>query len=265
MARLGFAFKSFFTPANAIPSIIWGLVFLAVPTVISVIGGAILTLGSLDRVLLGIASLLLLLAVALGWRYQHMPIPVAVTASHAASTTHITTDPTKAVVVSRLEIRQRLEEPYESVRFPGRSPELHFVGIYNPPGNPTATHVRVEYIGMEPWPKNVRDRPPDFPSIVPVKGSGDPRIGLTLYPDTEELWQVAITYPDGQGEGNFFVQGIAVSNWPHGTGHMWSFERDERWRLRLQVSADGLPTTHFQVLMEPAGDAIRCRLEGVTS
>ena len=80
-----------------------------------------------------------------------------------------------------------------------------------------------------------------------MKRGGDPRGGVTLNPDTEELWDIAIASRDG--DGNLFVQGIASANWPLGSRALWDFQRDERWRLRYQASADYFPTTSFTIVM----------------
>ena len=159
-----------------------------------------------------------------------------------------------------LQVRYAQREPYATARFPGRPPDVHSVGIYNPKGNPVATHVRIEIVGMDPLPRNARGAPPEFPAIVPMKRGGDPRVGLTLNPDTEELWEIAAASSDGGG--NLFVQGIASANWPLGSRSMWDFQRDERWRLRYQGSADNLPATSFTIVMEVVSGLIHCHLEG---
>jgi hypothetical protein len=159
-----------------------------------------------------------------------------------------------------LQIRHAQREPYATARFPMRPPDVHAVGVYNPMGNPVATHVRVEIMGMDPLPKNARGSPPEFPAIVPIKRGGDPRGGLTLNPDTEELWDIATASRDGSG--NLFVQGIASANWPLGSRALWDFQRDERWRLRYQASADYFPTTSFTIVMAVVEGVIRCQVEG---
>ena len=164
-----------------------------------------------------------------------------------------------------LQLRHEQREPYLVARWPERPPDMHYIGIYNPPGNPAITRVLVEIQGMDPLATDFHGRgSPEFPAAVPRKTGGDPRTGLTLNPDTEELWEIATAYPDGQGEGNFFVQGIALPAWPFGRNEMLVFKRGDRWRLHFQVSADGLASQSFDVLMEDIGDAIRCHVEGVT-
>jgi hypothetical protein len=251
MARLGLAFKSFFAPSNAIPSIVWGLVFLAVPTVISVIVGAILTLSSFEKVLLGIASLLLLVAVALGWRYQHMPIPVATTASN--------TVPTRANPAA-LAVRHHSEEPYESAVSPTDLRKRIYVGIHNPPGNPAAAHVRVEILRMEPWPRNDHGQPPTFNTPIPSRRESDANTGLTLPPGAEDYWEIATVGRDG--EGNFYVQGIAAANSRHSRWHLWSFYRDEDWRLHYRAWSDNVPAVEFTLRMLVVKGDVQCRLEG---
>jgi len=159
-----------------------------------------------------------------------------------------------------LRVRYEQREPYTAGRFPGGPLDVHSVGIHNPPNNPTATHVRVEVLGMDPPPRNPRGSPPSFPAIVPMGAGGDPRVGITLNSDREELWTVATVSRDGGG--NLFVQGIAPTYWPMGSGAMWDFQPDERWRLRYQVSADNFPPTFFTVVIAVAEGVIRCRLEG---
>jgi hypothetical protein len=159
-----------------------------------------------------------------------------------------------------LHVRHEQREPYTTARFPGRPPDVHSVGIYNPRSNPVATHVRIEIVGMDPLPRNARGAPAEFPAIVPMKRGGDPRVGLTLNPDTEEIWDIATASSDGGG--NLFVQGIASAHWPLGSRSMWDFQRDERWRLRYQASADNLPTTAFTIVMEVVNGLIHCQLEG---
>lgn len=161
-----------------------------------------------------------------------------------------------------LQVRHSQREPYASARFPDRPPDRHAVGICNTVGNPAATHARVEIIGIDPLPRDTRGSSPEFPAIVPMRRGGDPRMGLTLNPDNEELWDIAVAYPDGQGAGDFFVQGIAAANWPLGSQALWDFHRDERWRLRYQASADNFPTTSFTVVMAVVEGVIRCQLEG---
>jgi hypothetical protein len=131
---------------------------------------------------------------------------------------------------------------------------------YNPPNNTTATHVRVEVLGMDPPPRNPRGSPPSFPAIVPMVAGGDPRVGITLNNDREEQWTIATVSRDGAG--NLFVQGIAPTYWPMGSGAMWDFQPDERWRLRYQVSADNFPPTFFTVVIAVSEGVIRCQLEG---
>ena len=88
-------------------------------------------------------------------------------------------------LVTPLQIRHAQREPYAPARVPDQPPHVHSVGIYNPMGNAGATHVRLEIMGMDPLPRNARGSPPEFPAIVPMKRGGDPRMGLTLNPDTE--------------------------------------------------------------------------------
>jgi hypothetical protein len=163
-------------------------------------------------------------------------------------------------LVTPLQIRHRQREPYATARVRDQPPDIHSVGIYNPTGNPGATHVRLEIMGMDPLPRNARGSPPEFPAIVPMKRGGDPRMGLTLNPDTEELWDIATASRDGGG--NLFVQGIASANWPLGSRTLWDFQRDERWRLRYQASADHFPTTSFTIVLAVIDGVIHCQLEG---
>jgi hypothetical protein len=151
-----------------------------------------------------------------------------------------------------------VHEPFLITPYSGVRSFEHWVGIYNPPGNPPAVHTRIEIVDMKPPPKNDRGSPGVFPSVVPMKGDGNAALGITVPSGRDELWNFAksSTSPDD----SIWVQGVAAP-WPFRQGRMWPFEPDERWRLLYQVTADNFPVVQFTIVMVAVDHMIQCSLQ----
>src|SRR6266568_5816463 len=72
-ARLLHATRDFFRPTNVATNFVWYLISLAVPSLISSVGGALLHLSTPEKVIVGVALILLFLAGGIVWREQHLP------------------------------------------------------------------------------------------------------------------------------------------------------------------------------------------------
>jgi hypothetical protein len=142
----------------------------------------------------------------------------------------------------------------------------HRIGLRNPPGNPPATGVRLEWTEMTPRPglQNAQWEKwqPAIPSAVPRVTGGDPAIGVSLPPGREEVW-VAVTTgtaSDGTMSGVEFgpAQGSSRGNW-HGL--LWELESGGQWRLTYRIVTDNLPACTFSLVITAEDGKIECRLE----
>jgi hypothetical protein len=135
----------------------------------------------------------------------------------------------------------------------------HRIGVYNPEGQPAATHVRVELVALTPYPRHVAQYPPVIPFAVPMVNGGDEHIGLTLPPGREELWRIG--YAGSGSDGTISVGQIAAADlrW---RGLTWRFDPDERWRLVYQIVSDNRPQVDFSLIVTADDGVLRCQLEG---
>lgn len=155
-----------------------------------------------------------------------------------------------------LEPRYLQREPY---RLPNANMIHHRIGIRNPPGNPEAVSVRLQWIDMSPRPHTDLGYPPVIPQAVPMQAGGDPTIGITLPPGQEELWVIATTATDEHGVMTVGVFGPRRFGW-HGTP--WQFEPRDRWRFTYRIVADSVTGRTISVVMHAVDGQVRCELEG---
>lgn len=151
-------------------------------------------------------------------------------------------------------------EPY---RQPNRNSFAveHRVGIRNPPANPQAASVRLEWTDMAPRPATEGGFPPILPpQPVPRLNGGDPRIGVTLPPGREDRWVIATaaTATDGTILVGAFSQDSMGGQF---RGLLWRFEPGKLWRFTYRIVADNQSPVEFSVTMTAVDGQIRCDLE----
>jgi hypothetical protein len=163
-----------------------------------------------------------------------------------------------------LPVSVRPLQPYYRQREPYRQPKTwmfeHRIGIRNPPGNPTATGVRLEWTDMSPRPANHWGYSSVVPpQPVPRQTGGDPAIGIPLTSGQEELWVIATTGTASDGTMSAGVFGVEIPPW---RGMQWSFKPGDRWRFTYRITVENVPDTTFSVVMTAVDGTIRCDLEG---
>lgn len=130
----------------------------------------------------------------------------------------------------------------------------HRIGIHNPCGNQTATHVRLELLDMSPLP---RDLPPETPAAMSMLSGGDEGIGISLPPGEQEYWVIGST---ATGSDDTLSAGPYGYRDPRWQGTPWKYDPAYPWRFTYQIVADGVPAARFSVVMMATDGRIRCQL-----
>ncbi len=137
----------------------------------------------------------------------------------------------------------------------------HRIGIRNPPGNPMAIGVRLQWVGLSPIPAS---HPPVVPQPVPMLAGGDPGIGVPLAAGQEELWVILTTATNDQQEmmvGQFAPLATFAPGPGMWQGTPWNVGPTDRFRFSYRIVSENLPPVPFSVVVTASDQSFSVRVE----